>query len=253
MRGLFWELFWAELDGRGKCNTQGLLGLCRLFALLLGVLRVLSGQIPIEPPRHRDHREERLSRKAGCRHRRGELHDAGSHTVNYSASVPAFTASALFFVPGGEALCAASSSASVSGRGMQKPLTPQGCHGELLEVNVTGAQLVAVADVELLLICCSKSSTTITGQGAIVGSGAGSITVASPITPKSDSAVRPGPFGSPVSSTSVAPSGTRTNVNLGQTFSDESNVVVPMFIVPVEALKVDRFTKTAQDSVPPPV
>lgn len=72
-----------------------------------------------------------------------------------------------FFVPGGEALCDASNSASVIGRGMHIWLTPQGTHGELLEVSVTGAQeLEAVA---VSTPPTGSKSLTMIGHGATVG------------------------------------------------------------------------------------
>ena len=62
-----------------------------------------------------------------------------------------------------------------------------------------------------------------------------------------EEAVRPEP--PPVSSTSVVVP--RVNVNLGHTFSVESNVLAFIVIDPVEALKRDRPTLTSQSWVLP--
>ena len=120
---------------------------------------------------------------------------------------------------------------------------------------MTGAQELDVAAVvaELSLVSNSPIAMARHGAGAIVGSGAGSITNPSEMEASAEeaAAVRPEP---PVSSTlGGTPPPTRVNVNFGQTFSDESNVVDPIVIEPVEALKSDRFTWTFHCSEPPPV
>ena len=123
----------------------------------------------------------------------------------------------------------------------------QNVHGELLEVSVTGAQPLVEADVVALSETPptgSNSPTTI-GHGAIVGAGAGSNTVLSPAIAVSDAAVKPGPLGSPVSSTSVVLSDKRLKVNFGHTFNDESNVVALKVIVPVDSFRADRLTDTS--------
>src|SRR5262245_33927280 len=136
---------------------------------------------------------------------------------------------------------------------MQKVPGAQGPQGELTELSVTGAhELAAAAETATAEERASTSSTAMTlhGAGAIVGKGrgAGAATTAD----LSDLAVcaaevRPEP--PPVSSTFVSPSGIRLKVNRGQTFNVESNVLKFIVIVPVEALKRDRPTKTSQDSV----
>ena len=103
---------------------------------------------------------------------------------------------------------------------------------------MTGAQVLA-AVVAAMLALSLESLTVATGHGA--GSGAGSITTtASSISAAesvaailADGPVRPEP---PVSYTFVSPSDTRVNVNFGQTFSVESNVLKFIVIVPPEAL-----------------
>lgn len=151
-----------------------------------------------------------------------------------------------FLVPGGEALCFAHRSASVSG-GLQKPVGGQGNHGEVA-VNVSGGQELVAAAVAL--VNPSKFLDIAVLHGA--GKGWGSSTIISPPSLKSEaeaaavSAVRPEP---PVSSTSVVVP--RVKVNLGQTFSVESKLLAFIVIVPVEALKIDRPTLTSQVCVLP--
>jgi len=130
-------------------------------------------------------------------------------------------------------------------------------HGLLMEVSVTGAQPAAAADA-VAFDSKSLTATTLHGAGATVGAGAGSNTANESLTDAdrneslppdpSDTAARPEP--APVSSTLVSPSGTRLNVNFGQTFSVESNDVPPALndIVPPEVFAVDRLTSTVQVS-----
>jgi len=115
----------------------------------------------------------------------------------------------------------------------------QGPHGELTELNVTGAQVLA-AVVAAMFALSLESLTVATGHGA-GNAAAGSITAMlsslsaaeSVAAIPADGAVRPEP---PVSNTFVSPSDTRVKVNFGQTCSVESNVLEFIVIVPPEAL-----------------
>ena len=96
---------------------------------------------------------------------------------DYSPLANDFAACA-FLVPFGEALWLASSSCSVIGRGMQKPVGHHP-HGELVEVSVTGEQELlddAVANIVLprvLLVPSMSPMTMLHGAGATVGAGSG--------------------------------------------------------------------------------
>src|SRR5262245_5892316 len=135
---------------------------------------------------------------------------------------------------------------------MQKEPGAQGPQGELTELSVTGAQeLAATADTaESERALTSSTAMTFHGAGAIVGKGrvAGTATTAD-LSDLAVCAAAVRPVSPPVSSTFVSPSGIRLKVNLGQTFNVESKVLKFIVIVPVEALKRDRPTKTSQDSV----
>ena len=75
-------------------------------------------------------------------------------------------------VPFGPGLWRAHRSSSVIGTGMQKPVA-QGCHGELVELSVTGAHEVVAAAAETVeLLRASKSLITATSlHGLSVGAG----------------------------------------------------------------------------------
>ena len=155
---------------------------------------------------------------------------------DYSASAVLITVA---LVPLGPGRWRAQRSSSVIGTGMQKPPVPQVTHGELTELSVTGGhevEAVAVENEPPTLVVPSKSSTVARhGAGATVGAGAGSIASLSDTV--ASAAVRPGPLGAPVSSTSgPEPPPTRVNVNFGHTFRLESNVLELIVIDPVEAL-----------------
>ncbi|HEY0725729.1 MAG TPA: hypothetical protein VGD41_17365 [Pyrinomonadaceae bacterium] len=151
------------------------------------------------------------------------MSDADSLCGDYSAIPPDF------MVPLGPGLWRAHRSSSVIGTGMQKP--GQLLHGELTELSVTGAQLLAAAaanaESEVASLVVLSVGETTTWHGAIVGAGAG----AGSMTPIASSeaaaaAVKPEPPpGAPVSSTFVPPPPTRVNVNFGQTFKVESKVL----------------------------
>ena len=68
---------------------------------------------------------------------------------------------------------------------MQNVPGAQGPHGELTELSVTGAQVLA-AVVAAMLALSLESLTVATGHGA--GSGAGSITTAAALSSKSAAA-----------------------------------------------------------------
>ena len=117
---------------------------------------------------------------------------------------------------------------------MQKPVGGQGHQGEVA-VSVSGGQeLLAAAEV----VALEKPSTFLI-TATLHGAGWGSSTIISPPSLKStaveaavEEAVRPESL--PVSSTRfVVP---RVKVNLGQTFSVESNVLAFIVIVPDETL-----------------
>lgn len=157
-------------------------------------------------------------------------------------------------VPLGPGLWRAHRSSSVIGTGMQKPPVAQGPHGELVEVSVIGEQELAAAaavavSVSLLTFV---ASIAVMRHGAAVGAGAGpgagSIAISSDANAESD-AVRAVLVDPPVSNTFTTP--LRVKVNLGHTFSVESNVLAFIFIDPVEDLKTDRPTLTSHDSVVP--
>ena len=83
-----------------------------------------------------------------------------------------------FIVPLGPGLWRAHRSSSVIGTMMQRPPLPQGTHGELLELSVTGAQelvaaaLASVVLLALVLLIPSISPITVRhGAGATVGAG----------------------------------------------------------------------------------
>src|SRR5688572_33214856 len=105
----------------------------------------------------------------------------------------------------------------------------QSCHGELLEVKVTGGhELAAAASDTPTTVALAKVevSSCATAHGATVGAGRG--TGSSTTTPPSlksmadDRAARPDP--EPVSYVTVSWSNWLVNVNFGHTFSVESNV-----------------------------
>jgi hypothetical protein len=156
-------------------------------------------------------------------------------------------------VPLGPGLWRAHRSSSVIGTGMQKPPVPQGPHGELVEVSVIGEQVLAAAAVAVSVsLLTFVASIAVMRHGADVGAGAGagagSIAISSDAIAESD-AVRAVLVDPPVSNTfTTAP---RVKVNLGHTFSVESNVLAFIFIDPVEDLKTDRPTLTSHDSVAP--
>ncbi len=139
-------------------------------------------------------------------------------------------------VPLGPGLCRAHRSSSVIGTGMQKPPVPHGPHGELVEVSVIGAQeLLAVASAIPSPEMVRPSKSLIAhGAGAIVAVGTGEVPKSSDAN--ASDAVRPGPVGAPVSSSLTAPSDTRVNLNFGQTFNVESNVLEFIVIAPPEVL-----------------
>ena len=89
--------------------------------------------------------------------------------------------------------------------------------------------------------CPRSSLTAATLHGAGVGAGSRALSRRHRRSPRlsAEAAVesRQARSGLPVSSTSVLLSDTRVKVNLGQTFSVESNVLAFIVIVPVEALK----------------
>ena|SRR5215217_92494 len=91
-----------------------------------------------------------------------------------------------FLVPGGEALWLASNSCSVIGRGTQNLPFEQICHGELVDVSVTGAQEVVVAAaVEYAALLANllsdwKSLTAMVLHGATVAVATGSELLSAP-------------------------------------------------------------------------
>ena len=116
--------------------------------------------------------------------------------------------------------------------GLQKPVGKHGNHGEVA-LSVSGGHVLVAAAVALANPSNSLNITCLHGAG----NGTGSST---PITSPSSnstaeaaavSAVRPEP---PVSSTSVVVP--RVKVNLGQTFSVESNELAFIVMFPVEDL-----------------
>lgn len=117
---------------------------------------------------------------------------------------------------------------------MQKPLGAQGVHGELVVVKVSGGHEDAAAADEVALRL-SKSSTAISAHCPTVGAGKATAEL-NAVAGILEAAVRPGPFGLPVSYTNVLLSDTRLKVNLGQTFSDESKVLELIVIDPAEVL-----------------
>ena len=112
---------------------------------------------------------------------------------------------------------------------------------------IGGQELVVAAakTVELLRAWKSLTATASALQGAIVGAGR----AAANLLGEAVCAIRPEPL--PVSSTFCAPSDRRVKVNLGHTFSVESNVLEFIVIVPDEDLKMDRPTATSHVSVLP--
>ena len=132
---------------------------------------------------------------------------------------------------------------------MQKPPVAQGPQGELVEVSVTGGQELVVEAAVAELKRDSKSLIATSLHALSVGPGIAEASEKLSAGAVGE-AVRPEPL-PPVSCTFVKPSATRVKVNFGHTFSVESNVLEFIVIVPVEALKSDRLTRTFQASVAP--
>jgi len=151
--------------------------------------------------------------------------------------------------PFGPGLWRAHRSSSVMGTVMQNVFGAQGPHGELTELSVIGGQVLVDVAARVELLRASKLVLSI----AVALHGAGAIASVAALgwdLPElvADEAVRPEPL-SPVSNTFVNPSGMRLKVNLGQTFSVESNELALIVIVPLEDLKSERPTKTSHVSV----
>lgn len=115
------------------------------------------------------------------------------------------------------------------------PPNPQGNHGELTELSVTGGQELAAAAAETAEL--DRSSASIGSTSILHGAGAACMEIAVSLSATFaavGAGARPAP--PPVSNTFVSPSDIRVKVNLGQTFRVESIVLEFIFIVPVEAL-----------------